>query len=87
MTHRQTHTQGAHWCTGKKYGKYGNFFRQNMGGIWEFSAFFREKYGKIWEVLTDRQNSTTPFHGHLLVCFTLNDCCHYFRGLITLLIC
>lgn len=27
--------QGNHWQLGKKYGKYGNFFAKNMGGLWD----------------------------------------------------
>ena len=39
--------QGAHWQLGKKYGKYGNFFVKNMGGLWIFQQKYRRNMGKI----------------------------------------
>merc|ERR1711947_50958 len=34
----------------KKYGKYGNFFRKNMGGIWAILEFSWQNLAKIWEI-------------------------------------
>ena len=34
----------------KKYGKYGNFFPKNMGGIWAILEFSWQNLAKIWEI-------------------------------------
>ena len=34
----------------KKYGKYGNFLRKNMGGIWAILEFSWQNMAEIWEI-------------------------------------
>ena len=40
--------QGAHWQLGKKYGKYGNFSVNNMGGLKDISRKIWGEYGKYY---------------------------------------